>query len=80
MVQKMKKRMRKKKAYKQYIHDIFTGYEQMLSNPDLNELRFTYLKEETRLTRDEQKQIHFLIHDKEIVHTFVANIKVLYKR
>ncbi|OJG09142.1 hypothetical protein RU93_GL001213 [Enterococcus aquimarinus] len=63
MVQKMKKRMRKKKAYKQYIHDIFTGYEQMLSNPDLNELRFTYLKEETVLKRDEENQIRFRTYD-----------------
>ena len=63
MVQKMKKRMRKKKAYKKYIHDIFTGYEQMLSNPDLNELRFTYLKEETVLKRDEENQIRFRTYD-----------------
>lgn len=59
----MKKRMRKKKAYKQYIHDIFTGYEQMLSKPDLNELRFTYLKEETVLKRDEENQIRFRTYD-----------------
>ena len=63
MVQNMNKRIRKKKAYKQYIQDIFTGYEQMLSNNELNELKFSYLKEETILKRDEKNQIRFRTYD-----------------
>lgn len=59
----MKKRMRKKKAYKQYIQDIFTGYEQMLSNSEISELKFSYLKEETILKRDEENQIRFRTYD-----------------
>lgn len=59
----MKKRQKKKQAYKNYIQAIFEGYETMLENPDVQELVFTYFKEETRLTRDEQKQIHFLTRD-----------------
>lgn len=59
----MNKRIRKKKAYKQYIQDIFTGYEQMLSNNELNELKFSYLKEETILKRDEKNQIRFRTYD-----------------
>jgi hypothetical protein len=59
----VKKRQKKKQAYKNYIQAIFEGYETMLENPDVQELVFTYLKEETRLTRDEQKQIHFLTRD-----------------
>lgn len=59
----MNKRIRKKKAYKQYIQDIFTGYEQMLSNSELSELRFSYLKEETVLKRDEKNQIRFRTYD-----------------
>ena len=43
----MKKRIKKKKAYKKYIQDIFTGYEEMLENPELKERSFSYLKEET---------------------------------
>ena len=35
----MKKRLKKKKAYKQYIKDIFEGYEAMLENPELEELK-----------------------------------------
>lgn len=59
----MKKRLKKKKAYKQYIKDIFEGYEAMLENPELEELKFNYLKEETVLTRDENRQIRFRTHD-----------------
>jgi predicted nucleotidyltransferase len=65
MVQIMKKRLRKKKAYKQYIQDIFKGYETMLENKDLPELHFSYLKEETILKRDEKNQIRFRTFDKE---------------
>lgn len=63
MVQAMKKRLKKKKAYKQYMKDIFEGYESMLENPELNELTFRYLKEETTLSRDEKKQIRFRTRD-----------------
>jgi ABC-type nitrate/sulfonate/bicarbonate transport system substrate-binding protein len=59
----VKKRQKKKQAYKNYIQAIFEGYEKMLENPDIKELVFTYLKEETRLTRDSQQQIHFLTRD-----------------
>ena len=59
----MKKRLKKKKAYKQYIKEIFEGYESMLENTDLEELKFSYLKEETILKRDENKQIRFTTHD-----------------
>ncbi|KAF1305625.1 hypothetical protein IV487_00005 [Enterococcus saccharolyticus] len=59
----MKKRLKKKKAYKQYMKDIFEGYESMLENPELNELTFRYLKEETTLSRDEKKQIRFRTRD-----------------
>ncbi|MPN44674.1 hypothetical protein SDC9_192239 [bioreactor metagenome] len=31
----------------------------MLENPELGELRLSYLNEETLLTRDEQQRIHF---------------------
>ncbi|ASZ07596.1 MULTISPECIES: hypothetical protein [Enterococcus] len=55
----MKKRQKKKNAYKNYIRSIFTGYEKMLGNPELGELRLSYLNEETLLTRDEQQRIHF---------------------
>lgn len=55
----MKKRIKKKKAYKNYIQDIFTGYEDMLENPELMEKKFVYLKEETILKRDENNQIRF---------------------
>ncbi|HCE12108.1 MULTISPECIES: hypothetical protein [unclassified Enterococcus] len=55
----MKKRIKKKKAYKKYIQDIFTGYEDMLENPELSEKKFVYLKEETILKRDENNQIRF---------------------
>lgn len=58
----MKKRL-KKKAYKQYIKDIFEGYESMLENPELEELKFNYLKEETILKRDENRRIRFKTHD-----------------
>jgi hypothetical protein len=60
----MKKRLKKKVAYKKYIRDIFTGYEKMLENPELKELVFTYLKEETSLTRDDNQQIHFTTREK----------------
>lgn len=63
MVQVMKKRLKKKKAYKQYMKDIFEGYESMLENPELNELTFRYLKEETTLSRDDKKQIRFRTRD-----------------
>ncbi len=59
----MKKRLKKKQAYKQYIKDIFTGYESMLENPEIEELKFSYLKEETVLKRDENRQIRFTTHD-----------------
>ncbi|WP_207940504.1 hypothetical protein DOK78_001992 [Enterococcus sp. DIV2402] len=59
----MKKRLKKKQAYKQYIKDIFEGYESMLENPELEELKFNYLKEETILKRDENRQIRFKTHD-----------------
>lgn len=49
----------KEKAYKKYIHDIFAGYEEMLENPAINEKKFSYLKEETTLKRDDQNQIRF---------------------
>ena len=48
----MKKRQKKKNAYKHYIRSIFTGYERMLEDPELEQLTFTYLNEETQLTRD----------------------------
>ncbi|HJF19634.1 MAG TPA: hypothetical protein K8W13_04905 [Enterococcus columbae] len=60
----MKKRLKKKKAYKKYIQDIFNGYEQMLENPELDELRFSYLKEETLLHRDQERRIRFTTKDK----------------
>lgn len=59
----MKKRQKKKNAYKQYIRSIFTGYEQMLEDSELNELKFSYLNEETLLTRDENQRIHFTTRD-----------------
>ena len=59
----MKKRLKKKKAYKQYMKEIFEGYESMLENPELQELKFNYLREETVLKRDENKQIRFTTHD-----------------
>lgn len=61
----MKKRLRKKKAYKKYIQDIFKGYESMLENPELKELTFSYLKEETVLKRDENAQIRFRTFDQD---------------
>lgn len=60
----MNKRLKKKKAYKQYMKDIFEGYETMLENPEMTELRFSYLKEETILKRDENQQIRFRTYDK----------------
>ena len=59
----MKKRIKKKKAYKKYIQDIFTRYEEMLENPELKERSFSYLKEETVLRRDENDQIRFRTRD-----------------
>lgn len=59
----MNKRIKKKFAYKQYMKDIFSGYEQMLQNKSMDRLVFHYLKEETVLSRDEQGQIHFLTKD-----------------
>ncbi|GGI64769.1 hypothetical protein ACFQOY_13520 [Enterococcus alcedinis] len=61
----MKKRLRKKKAYKQYIQDIFLGYEKMLENPELKELTFSYLKETTVLKRDDNQQIRFRTFDQD---------------
>ncbi|GCF95872.1 hypothetical protein NRIC_37630 [Enterococcus florum] len=55
----MNKRQKKKQAYKHYIRAIFEGYENMLENPDLEELKFHYLKEQTILSRDAEKKIHF---------------------
>lgn len=60
----MKKRLKKKKAYKNYIRSIFKGYEEMLENPEINELRFECLKEETILSRDDRQQIRFITKDK----------------
>lgn len=60
----MKKRLKKKHAYKKYIHDIFTGYEEMISTPNLEKLTFSYLNEETVIYRDEEKRIRFLSRDK----------------
>lgn len=59
----MKKRQKKKNAYKHYIRSIFTGYEKMLENTDLEEMKFTYLNEETLLSRDENQRIHFTTRD-----------------
>lgn len=59
----MKKRQKKKNAYKQYIRSIFTGYEHMLEDSELNELKFSYLNEETLLTRDKNQRIHFTTRD-----------------
>ena len=41
----------------------FTGYEHMLEDSELNELKFSYLNEETLLTRDENQRIHFTTRD-----------------
>ena len=60
----MKKRLKKKKAYKNYIRSICKGYEEMLENPEIKELRFEYLKEETILSRDDKQQIRFRTKDK----------------
>ncbi|BCA85679.1 hypothetical protein EsVE80_12020 [Enterococcus saigonensis] len=60
----MKKRLKKKNAYKKYIHDIFNGYEEMISTPDLEKLTFSYLNEETIIYRDDEKKIRFLTRDK----------------
>ena len=46
-----------------YIRSIFTGYERMLEDPELEQLTFTYLNEETQLTRDEHQRIHFTTRD-----------------
>lgn len=59
----MKKRLKKKKAYKKYMHDIFNGYEKMLQNKEIDEQTFTYLREKTVLSRDNKGQIHFLTKD-----------------
>lgn len=60
---RMKKRLKKKKDYKKYIKDIFEGYEAMLENPEINELKFSYLKEETILKRDDERNIRFRTRD-----------------
>lgn len=60
----MNKRMKKKQAYKEYIKDIFEGYEKMLEDPTIEQLTFQYLHEETSLTRDDKQQIRFLTVDK----------------
>ena len=59
----MKKRQKKKNAYKQYIRSFFTGYEKMLENTDLEEMKFTYLNEETLLSRAEHHRIHLTTRD-----------------
>ncbi|MCI5685435.1 MAG: hypothetical protein MR320_08615 [Enterococcus gallinarum] len=59
----MKKRIKKKNAYKKYIQDRVTGYEERLENPELKERSFSYLKEETVLRRDENDQIRFRTRD-----------------
>ncbi|MHC5373638.1 hypothetical protein ACYSNU_07525 [Enterococcus sp. LJL120] len=59
----MKKRLKKKVAYKAYIRNIFEGYEKMLQDASIPELTFTYLKEKTILSRDDQGAIHFLTKD-----------------
>lgn len=59
----MKKRQRKKQAYKQYIRDIFEGYETMITDPAKEKLEFHYLNEETLIYRDENQQIRFLTRD-----------------
>lgn len=56
----MNKRQRKKAAYKNYIRSIFEGYEKMLEDVSIKELRFEYLKEVTMLSRDAEEKIHFL--------------------
>ena len=61
----MKKRQRKKQAYKQYIRDIFEGYEKMVADQDVDRLGFRYLKEETVIYRDQEQQIHFLTRDQQ---------------
>lgn len=61
----MKKRQRKKQAYKQYIRDIFEGYEKMVANQDVDRMEFHYLKEETVIYRDQEQQIHFLTRDQQ---------------
>lgn len=61
----MKKRLKKKQAYKKYIRDIFEGYEKMIAEPDLEKLEFSHLKEETIIYRDNDKNvIRFLTRDK----------------
>lgn len=35
----------------------------MLENTDLEEMKFTYLNEETLLSRDENQRIHFTTRD-----------------
>lgn len=59
----MNKRLRKKHAYKKYIKDIFEGYEKMLEDTSIAELKFSYLKEETHLSRDDKGQIRFRTYD-----------------
>ena len=61
----MKKRQRKKQAYKQYIRDIFEGYEKMVADQAVDRLEFRYLKEETVIYRDQKQQIHFLTRDQQ---------------
>lgn len=61
----MKKRQRKKQAYKQYIRDIFEGYEKMVADQNVERMEFHYLKEETIIYRDQDQQIHFLTRDQQ---------------
>lgn len=61
----MKKRQRKKQAYKQYIRDIFEGYEKMVADQNVERMEFHYLKEETVIYRDQDQQIHFLTRDQQ---------------
>ncbi|KAF1300085.1 MULTISPECIES: hypothetical protein [Enterococcus] len=60
----MNKRLKKKQAYKNYIHAIFNGYEKMILESELKELKFQYLNEETIIYRDEENLIRFLTRDK----------------
>lgn len=60
----MNKRQRKKQTYKKYIREIFAGYEKMIADKTIQELQFSYLKETTFLTRDNEGVIHFLTKEK----------------
>ena len=55
---------KKEKSIQKLYSFYFKGYEEMLENPEINELRFEYLKEETILSRDDKQQIRFRTKDK----------------